>query len=239
MLSELTFGDSRVERDVYAGAVCVSDEKYKIKVEYCSFSRANELRFLVGDIIKYCENKLRAYMGIKSRLTVYSVPVELRAVLDRYFELNMPHEKPSKKRREEKHEYDVLYDLPQKKLSLSDAATIELSSWETTRELVDAFGGAPEKIAQEAVLSASEPDLTPSAVIDAPCGFDAYRALLKRLAAGQAGAVAEYARGLGKMPDAVADEINEAAFDEIGDAVIEDDGNGGYAIIEDYRYLFE
>ena len=239
MLSELTFGDSRVERDVYAGAVCVSDEKYKIKVEYCSFSRANELRFLVGDIIKYCENKLRAYMGIKSRLTVYSVPVELRAVLDKHFELNMPHEKPIRKRREEKHEYDALYDLPQKKLSLSDAATIELSSWETTRELVDAFDGAPEEIAQEAVLSASELDFATSAVIDAPGGLDAYRALLKRLAAGQAGAVAEYARGLGKMPDAVADEINEAAFDEIGDAVIEDDGNGGYAIIEDYRYLFE
>ena len=51
ILSSLTNEDSRLIRDAYAGAVCVAKEKYRIELEYCSFSRSNELRFLVGDIV--------------------------------------------------------------------------------------------------------------------------------------------------------------------------------------------
>ena len=36
------------------------------------------------------------------------------------------------------------------------------------------------------------------------------------------------------MIDAVADEINEIAAEIFGDVILED-GEGGYAIIEDYR----
>ena len=238
ILSELTFGDSVVERDVYAGAVCVSDEKYKIKVKYCSFSRSNELRFLVGDIIKYSENKIRAHMGIKSRLTVYSVSAELRSVLDRYFEINLPHHKPYKKQREEKHEYDALYETPKKKLSLIDAAIIEESSWETTRELVDAFDDVEENIS----VPKKQDTKTNSTCLDnnsVTKKLESYRDLLICLIKGQKNSVDELARMIGKMPDALVDEINEVAYDEIGDAFIEDDGNGGYVVIEDYLYLFE
>ena len=38
------------------------------------------------------------------------------------------------------------------------------------------------------------------------------------------------------MPDALADEINALTADgEIGDIILEDDGMGGYTVIEDYR----
>lgn len=240
LLSELTFGDSYVERDVYAGAVCVADERYKIKVRYCSFSRTNELRFLVGDIIKYCENKLRAHMGIKSRLTVYSVPTELRSVLDKYMELNLP-QKSYRKKREEKHEYDALYETPKKKLSLTDAAKIEESSWETTKELVEAFD---DNAVEENIITvpAREEDVNEPSVScasNAENGWDSYTEVLTRLSKGQKNAIAAYARELGKMPEALVDEINEAAYDEIGDSIIEEDGSGGYIIIEYYRYLFE
>ena len=44
------------------------------------------------------------------------------------------------------------------------------------------------------------------------------------------------ARKLGKMPDALADEINALTADgEIGDIILEEDGMGGYTVIEDYR----
>ena len=44
------------------------------------------------------------------------------------------------------------------------------------------------------------------------------------------------ARGLSKMPDALADEINALTADgEIGDIILEEDGMGGYTVIEDYR----
>jgi hypothetical protein len=39
---------------------------------------------------------------------------------------------------------------------------------------------------------------------------------------------------MGKMMDAVVEEINTLASDVMGDILIEDEGNG-YALIEDYR----
>ena len=42
----------------------------------------------------------------------------------------------------------------------------------------------------------------------------------------------------GKLKDAFADEINGIAADVIGDVILEDIGVG-YAVIEDYRELFE
>ena len=53
---------------------------------------------------------------------------------------------------------------------------------------------------------------------------------------GDSSALRAAAKTLGKMPDALADEINALTADgEIGDIVLEDDGMGGYTVIEDYR----
>ena len=43
---------------------------------------------------------------------------------------------------------------------------------------------------------------------------------------------------MGKLPDAVADEINEIAAEELGDILLEADDNG-YRLIEDYRDALE
>ena len=53
-------------------------------------------------------------------------------------------------------------------------------------------------------------------------------------AAQNASAQREAARAVGKMVDAMADEINEIAADMFGDVILEEDG-GTYVIIEDYR----
>ena len=138
ILSKLSYEDSFMIRDSFSGALCSSKIRYSIEIKYCSFSRSNELRYLVGDIVKYAENKIRAHLGIKSRLTVYSISAELKEKIDAYFSDNLSCDKirPAK---EEKHDYDVLYDLPVKPLSLKNALAIEEASWETTNELVDAF----------------------------------------------------------------------------------------------------
>ena len=47
-----------------------------------------------------------------------------------------------------------------------------------------------------------------------------------------------FAAGLGKMVDAVADEINTVAGDMLGDILLEDVG-GAYAVIEDYREILQ
>ncbi len=240
ILSGLDLDDSMITRDVYAGAVCVSDEKYRIEVSYCSFSRSNELRFLVGDIIRYAENKLRAYIGIKSKMTVYSVTVELRHILDEYFTASLPSKRTSKKTAE-RQEYDVLYDIPKKPLSISDAAKIEAGSWETTKELISAFDADDwddEEITPDSSpeIEQIKPDVTvdPTAADVESDPFGKYRTLITSLLNGEQLAISDFAKRIGKLPDAVVDEINEIAYDAFGDLLIEDDGMGGYSVIEDY-----
>ena len=41
------------------------------------------------------------------------------------------------------------------------------------------------------------------------------------------------------MPDALVDEINEIAADIIGDIIIEEDDDGGYRVIEEYREVIK
>ena len=42
-------------------------------------------------------------------------------------------------------------------------------------------------------------------------------------------------RQITSMPDAIVDEINEIAADILGDIIIEEDDDGGYRVIEEYR----
>lgn len=140
LLSGLELENSRMIRDAFAGALCSYKIKKRIEVEYCSFSRSHELRFLVTDIIKFSENKLRAHLGIKSRLSIYALPVPIRECIDEYFAELLP--KKRKVPEQPANEYDKLYDLPPASLSPERAAQIEQSSWETTERLLEAFGDA-------------------------------------------------------------------------------------------------
>ena len=47
-----------------------------------------------------------------------------------------------------------------------------------------------------------------------------------------------FCRAMGKMADAVADEVNGIAVDVFGDVILED-ADRGYAMIEDYREQLE
>ena len=238
LLSGLGSEDSRLSRDAYAGALCVADEKYRIEVQYCSFSRSNELRFLVGDVVKYAENKLRAHLGIKSRMTVYSIPSELTRLIDEYFLRELPKRIPPKKE-QEKQAYEALYELPRKPLSLADAKRIELESWDTTRELVDAFEEA--KDGSEVPAPVPPPPPTEEQPWEKTEATDGWRPLLGDLffvllqtARGDRGAIGSYARKTGTLADVIAERINEVAWDRLGDAVLEE-CDGGYALMEEYR----
>lgn len=248
LLSAFALEDSTMARDAYAGALTVAEEKYRIELSYCSFSRSNELRFLIGDVVKYAENKLRAYLGIKSRMTVYSLPTELRNILDVYFSEALP-KRTAVRGKQEKQAYETLYDLPRKPFSLTDAEQIERDSWDTTRELVEEFADGEE------MLTSNEPLLPPTPILkdskenkelkESEAGdtsdlkgmlgelYEVVRALLE-----ESGRSLEiYARSIGKMPELLVEEINEIGYGVIGDALIEE-RDGAYAVIEDYMDLF-
>lgn len=141
----VTMQDSHVTRDAFTGALCAYRNKRRIEVAYTSFSRSHEFRFLIGDAVKHIENRLRGWIGVRSRLSVMTLPNNVRDALDDYLRPlapAVPAAQPQKNA--PRPEYEKLYDLPRKPVTLADADAIEQSSWDTTRILTDAFSDADE-----------------------------------------------------------------------------------------------
>ena len=258
----VTMLDSTVTRDSYVGALCSYRNKRRIEVSYTSFSRSHELRFLMGDMVKHVENRLRSWIGVRSRLSVMALPTPLRDALDAYLSPLEPPKSamPTKKKEATRPAYEALYDLPRKEVSLEDAAAIEADSWKTTKILVEAFEVA-DGAANEVALGANEVPFCGNEV--AACAANEvapaepteengesaenvengdvsalapFIPFIKAALNGDSAALSKATKALGKMPDALADEINALTADgEIGDIILEDDGMGGYAVIEDYR----
>ncbi len=251
----------RVERSAYDGALCVYNMKRTITVEYASYTRSPKFRFVVTDIIKYSENRIRMALGVKSRLKVDSLGDKLKACLDEYFDTHLPLPKKSRASKSaailpEVNEYDKLYEPTSTTLSLENALRIEQSSWSTTDILTSAFEESSEQAPSKPVPKAvPEPIPEPSSqqksipetlsYTETPEGTDEFegfvasldgiaREALTQLANGDSAALAKAASTAGILADALADKINEAAFDIIGDSVIEPHV-GGYRLISDYE----
>jgi hypothetical protein len=237
ILGKLSSEDSKLIRVAFEGALTTSDNKYEIEVKYCSFSRSNELRFIMGDVVKYSENKIRAFLGVKSRLSVYSLELPLQQALDLYFEDAFSKEKPKATKKEEKNDYDVLYDTPVRPLSLENAKNIEEASWSTTQELISAFEDEtpPEELSVKKEIEKIVPAIQEEQIED----NDIKKALAEYLEFAIAVKtndkikISEISKRFGKMPEAIVDEINEIAVDVIGDIFIEDDGTN-LVIVECY-----
>lgn len=239
--------DCTVTRDAYTGALCAYRNKRRIEVSYTSFSRSHELRFLIGDMVKHTENRIRSRIGVRSRLSVMSLPVPLRDALDEFLLPRLPDGTSVvgiKKKEGPRPAYEQMYDAPRKTLSLADADAIERASWETTRILTEAFDGTTVETVIE--IKREEPIPTPVSAIPEPLPtvasplFNALgedrAAFIRHALDGNAAGQKEVASRLHKMPDAIADEINGITTEcEIFDMVLEDDGLGTYTVLDDYR----
>ena len=226
-------GSRTVKRDAYSGALCSYRIKRKIEVDCSSFFCLTEMRQLVTDTVKYTENALRAHLGVRTRLSIYALPTPIRAAIDAYFNAELP---PKKREAPppEKPEYEKLYDLPQKPFSARDAAEIERLSWDTTKRLVEAFGEEPEAPETPAPEPVPQPEKAAPATAPEPSPFAPYLPFLLAVREGNAAGQRAAADALGKLTDAVADEVNRLAADHLGDILLEE-GENGYGVIEDYR----
>ena len=252
--------DNSMSRTSFSGALCTGRIRRRIEIKYYSLSRSYELRYLVSDIMKYSENKLRRIWGIKSRLSIYALPTSIKTRIDEYFDRLMPTFRAEQAKRERADEraaeYERLYDVPHAPLSLDAAARIEESSWETTRILIEAFEDEIFSKTEETVsddtkmkqLEDFELDPRGKKSDDAEGGNDLISdfasalgdrrfAFLMAILDGDAVGLRKVADGLGKPSEAVVDEINELAADMLGDVLIEDDD--GYSVIEDYVDMVE
>ena len=241
--------DSKLTRDAYTGALCSYRIKRRIEVEYCSFSRSHELRFFITDVVKYTENKIRATLGIRSRLTIYALPISVRKILDGYLEGFLPTRAANARKQTEKSaEYEKLYDLPRKTLSLSDAAEIERLSWDTTEKLVEAFTEeAEEEQVSPIAVPMPKPVMSPMPEselegredeTDLADAMGSYLPFLRAVRDGDSMGQRNAARDAGMPLEVLADEVNGIAAELTGDILLED-RDGVFAVIEDYREILE
>ncbi len=221
-----------LRRDAFAHSLCTHAVKCKLEVEYSHLSGNDSIRAMITSGVRYSENKLRALLGVKSRLAVKDLPEEYRHIIDLYFSAILETER---KRREAENlpEYEKLYDAPRESLSFVGADEIEKASWYTTRRLVEENSETEEKTEQNDTICENEVVLSaPQALPESKCSpsfcdtyglsHDDVLVLLSILKYGK------------DTDDSTAERINEAFADGFGDIILEHDGES-YKIIEDYK----
>ena len=215
--------------------------KMRIEIEFCSFSRSHELRYLVGDIVKYTENIIRSYIGVKSKLSVYSVSVEVGEAIASHLKNVLPPKRRAVQRPSETNEFEKLYEAPKKEFSLANAKRIEDESWQTTKILVEAFDGdalkeladtaeIEEMVEMQAVVGESVP-VAKSELADALgelCDYVCALLLDDKEKKKDALSV------LRRSETVVVDRVNGITADVMGDVVI-DGEEGDFFVIEDYE----
>ena len=206
---------TKIKRAAFPHSLCTHAVKCTLEIEYVSLSGDDALRKIVTESVRYTENKLRALLGVKSRLGIRELPDEYKRVIDRYFDGLFERER-ARVARENLPEYEKLYDAPSQSLSFEDAERLERSSWQTTARLVEDEDFSEEPVTADVI--------EPVAISDEGI-FGLSLADIRLLSE---------ALESGFCDDSAAERINEAAADGFGDVLLEFDGEK-YIVIDDYR----
>lgn len=228
-----------VSRMAFTGALCSYKKRKHIEVEYISLCDSLDLRARIGDMVKYAENKIRTYLGIRSKLGVREIAPQVAGTIDAFFSKTFgasghPVTKIP--------EYEKLYDAAETHFSIESALDIEKTSWEITEKLVDAF---EEEAPAVQPLTEKVEIVQEIEVNDRASDAEQFMAQIARhtdffnfLRTKDEAGLQLYVKQNHLLPDAVIDEINEIAVNIIGDILIEQT-DFGYQIIEEYRSIFE
>ena len=212
-------------RDAFPHSLCTHAVKCKIAIEYYPMSRALEIRNIFTGCVRYTENKLRALIGVKSRLAVKMLGEEYKLLIDRYFNDLVSS---AEKRRVVRSvpEYEKLYDKPDEIFSTIGADEIEKMSWNTTARLVSESCDCEiidDKTEQSDFVSNAFENEHDENNASENFGLDSF--FVQKI---------REALGCGFHDDAAAEKINEAFADGFGDIILEL-GDDGYVVIDDYR----
>lgn len=212
-----------ITRDAFPSSLCTHSVKCKLTIEYLKLSDSDTLRRAVTASVRYIENKLRALLGVKSRLAVKDLPSDYMQIIDSYFEKLLENKK-KKEIQMTAPAYERLYDAPTEKLSTASADEIESMSWSTTARIID---GVEEYEEDE------PPIAEPSVEEDADAsGADTYGLNFAEISVLRSLVLDEEVDSA--TISAVAEHINEAFYDNFGDVILEFDGEA-HTLIEDYR----
>ncbi len=253
------YGSITAERHPFVRMTNIVNRNVTVEISYFEMSN---MRSAITDIVRYSENKVREHLGIKNKINVMSVNPIAKGVIDRFFAENLPAQAMADRRRREnritealENEYDKLYDVPKAEISTENAMLIERESWNTTKILVEAFSdgmeGESDSYAMPQEQIAAPDTINP---IDIPSPMQVYAdtsdtflqiksklgdisEFISLCLNKDARAQRTFAHTHGYSTDELADRINEAALEVIGDIILEEEGQA-YSVIEDYISLF-
>ncbi len=234
LLSEIreNFGKgepSRIFRDAFPNSLCTHSVKSRLEIEYYPLASEKTLRSSVTAAVRYTENKIRALLGVKSRLGVKDLPDKYRILIDCYFDRIFKEEK-RQRQIENTPEYMKLYEPKIEEMSFLGADEIEKSSWSTTARLVE-----EAELEDCTVITDRQHEADNEKAEQKGDGIDTYGLSLGDISfiAGLLGVDCKSAVSSDGV-DSIAERVNEAFFDGFGDVVLEpcDDG---YSVIADYE----
>jgi hypothetical protein len=243
-------GVQKLTRTSFDGAVCVYSEKKRIEILYTPKNDQGTGSFAC-DAVKFCENKVRAALGIRSRFSTPALQGDLKLVLEQYFNEHLPA--PAKKAEEKTAEYEHKYEPESRGFSAEETRKIEELSLQVARRLGSVFEEEKEPLPffaptpKEEGTALHEPDApkVPDALKEGAgdCARAPQNSLAKSERAKKAlgilvekghGAFLSFAKEEGLLAPSIVEEINEEALERFGDVAIEE-CDGRYAVIEDYK----
>lgn len=232
---------SKFTRPAFQGCLCTHSVKCNLDIEYASIGNSPKMRSDITSALKYVENKLRACLGVKSRLAIKDLPDEFKKIIDSYFEVEFRRKmKEAEKMRAP--EYERLYDAPENGFSFEDALEIEKASWKTTALLVegieDQYSDEDRKEEVNKAVNTAESSLNSSQTCDTSRDFyglskehiDFLRSALQY----DTDKMKQIAEKYVVSMDSMAEAINEAFADNFGDVVLEATDDFAFKIIDDY-----
>ena len=221
----------KTARDSFSGALCAYHVKRRIEVSYTDLCNIGGIGFIITDLVRYCENRVRSHLGIRAKLSVQNLTEEQRRAVDEYFDLNLPakmHEKKRKKIDE--------YELPEQEthnfsVNFDRAKEIEEASWQTTDRLIEDLYGEYE-------LTEDKPSQKEEAVkeeisIESET-LDIARTALRMIAENDHNALSKLADESYMMTETLVECVNELCFELLGDVGVEEK-DGRYVLIPDYE----
>ena len=233
-----TEDDAVMERQAFRGALLTSGAKYRVICKYRPISEDSALRKTVTSLVKYTENKLRALLSVKSRLSVGDIPKEYSMLIVGYFaEL---FERVNRERIMAcRPEYEKLYESESRGISTKDADEIERLSWSTTARLVEntedySEEDSPSDSAEQSAHFSESVTEQPQNDVDTYGLTEDMIEFVRAALSSDFAAEEKIASQIGELTDSLADAVNEAFADGFGDVVLENSCDG-YVIIEDYK----
>ena len=207
-----------ITREAFPHSLCTHAVKCRLTIEYYPVARDMRLREIFTASVRYTENKLRALIGIKSRLAVKDLNEEYKRIIDSYFS-ELIRSATKKRTVQQAPEYEKMYEAPKEIFSSAGADEIEKVSWNNTIRLVS------EEDKSEITEYKTEQN---DEVLKCEDGTERYG-----LSDGDISKI-RLALDCGFSEDSAAERINEAFYEGFGDVILEFNGKA-YVVIEDYR----